>query len=196
MNKHLFMEASEEGKKLDLTYELEHLCQLVYKKSEDGKGYVFAESWNPETDYSEEHLIVPLKSVFEGTFNYSTNDVFANVIGSTSDPCSSSSSWIQLFRDKKIKCDSCVMEDCFYDSKDKTAKTYFTDYHCGGGIIGGHVVKGTKAQTLPKGSIVYLMPICHNHNSCCTDTTGQNGSGFFMMPQTSGKGIRLKGYFQ
>lgn len=195
MNKHIFLAATEEGAKLDLTYEQEHTCKVVYKPAEDGKGYVFSELWDirPETEYPDDHIIVPVRSVYVDKFNYQANDTFANIIDSTNDHCPDKS-WIQLLISKKIDCSQCATDGYFYDSRDHSGKTYFKDYHCGGGIKGGHIINAFSASPVAKGSYVYMMPICHNHNSCCTDNTGRNGSGFFMMPRSRGQGIRLKGY--
>lgn len=195
MNNHIFLEATEQGKTLDLTYEQEHTCKVVYKPAEDGKGYVFSELWDvrPETKYPDDHIIVPVRSVYETDFYYQTNDIFANIIYSTHDHCPASS-WVQLLISKGIDCSQCVMDGTFYDSRDHTGRTYFTDYHCGGGIKGGHLINCFAAAEVSRGASVLMLPICHNHNSCCTDNTGRNGSGFYMMPRNPGKGIRLKGY--
>lgn len=197
MNHHIFLAATEKGKTLQLSYEQEHTCKVVYKPSEDGEGYVFSELWDvrPEKEYPDDHIIVPVRSVYVGPAPYEDNDVFANVIGSDPDPCPSSS-WIQLFRDHGIACDQCATDGTFYDSRDPSGRTYFTDYHCGGGIKGGHVINATAASSLRPNSYVYLLPICHNHNSCCTDNTGRNGSGFFMMPESAGTAILLSGYLK
>lgn len=195
MNHHIFLEATEEGKALNLTFEQEHTCKVVYKPAKDGNGYVFSELWDvrPQSTYPDDHIIVPVRSVYEGTFSYRANDIFANIIGSKDDHCPASS-WIQLLIDQGINCSQCVMDNTFYDSRDHTGRTYFKDYQCGNGIIGGHLINSFEADTVRKGASVLMLPICHNHNSCCTDNTGRNGSGFYMMPKKAGIGIRLKGY--
>lgn len=197
MNRHVLFEATEEGKKLNLTFEQEHNCKLVYKETEDREGYVFTELWNmdPDEEYSDAHIIVPLRSVFAGTFLYKANDIFANIIGSTPDH-RPTKSWKQLLIDHGIDCGQCVTDGYFYDSRDQSGKTYFRDFACGGDIIGGHVISGFAAKEMATGSTVLMIPICHNHNSCCTDDTRKNGSGFFMMPEKGGTGIRLTGYLR
>lgn len=195
MNNHIFLPATEEGAKLNLTYEQEHTCKVVYKPAEDGKGYVFSELWDirPEIKYSDSYIIVPVRSVYVDKFTYRADDIFANIIHSSADHCPSNS-WKQLLISHGIDCSQCATDGYFYDSKDHSGKTYFTDYQCGGEIKGGHIINSFSADTVPSGSFVYMLPICHNHNSCCTDDTGRNGSGFFMMPRSEGQGIRLRGY--
>ncbi len=197
--------ATKESAKLQLTPEMEEQCRLVYEKEEGGDRYVFCSFWDPEQKEMYEvgrHIVVPLRSVYGGIFNYQDNTVFANVLGSSSksqkDSCPSTS-WIQLLMAHGISCDSCVMDECFYDSRDLSGKTYFVDknkkpYKCGGTIDGGHVICDFHAQEMPKNSSVYLLPICHLHNVSCMDDTHRNGSGFFMMPKKSGQGIVLNAY--
>lgn len=200
MKTHLFVNTlgqTEEFKSEDFSQEVKENCKVVYAKKDDG--YYFHSLWNPDKDdqlEEDRHIIVPLHSVYGGTFNYTKNDVFSNVIGSSVDKYTpdKSKSWIQLFRDKNIPCDCCVMDNTFYDSNDKSGSTYFIDYHCNGSIVGGHVINDFDAKDVSANSIVYLLPICHAHNSCCTDNTGRNGSGFFMMPEKDGKGIILRSY--
>ena len=42
MNQHIFLEPTEAGIALGLTFEQEHNCKVVYKETEDGQGYAFA----------------------------------------------------------------------------------------------------------------------------------------------------------
>lgn len=197
MNRHVFIKATEEGEKLNLTYEQEHNCKLIYKKSDKEIEYQFYEFWDISADreYSDDYIIVPFRSAYDGLFNYTSRDIFANIIGSTSDPCPSSS-WVSLLISVGINCNQCVTDGDFYDSRDHSGRTYFTDYSCGGGIVGGHVMNRFDATSVQAGFSVYLLPICHNHNSCCTDSTGRNGSGFYMMARQNGKGIRLRAYLR
>ena len=197
MTRQIFMNATPEGAGLDLTYEQEHNNKLVYQRDETDPGrYLFAGFWDPEEDYPDDQLVVPLRSVFGGTAQYLNNQVFANIIGSTGDPRHGYTSWLDIFRQNGVPCGNCVTDGYFYAPYDRSGRTYFVDYRCGGGMKGGHVVDDFNNASPAAGSRVYLIPICHNHNSCCTDVTGRNGSGFFMMPRTAGTAVVLNNYLR
>ncbi len=57
--------STEEGAKLELTEEIEQNCKVVYKLTDDG-GAEFFDLWNPETDYSDEYVIVPVMPMRTG----------------------------------------------------------------------------------------------------------------------------------
>lgn len=199
MNRHITLPSTKEGEQLKLTPEQEKLCKVVYRKhKEEDNSYVFHEIWNPDVDYSNDYIILPVRSTFGGTTPYTPTQPFANIIGSTKDPHppGSGSSWLDLFRANKIPCDQCVTDGYFYDQKDLKGKTYYKDYSCGGGMVGGHVVADFYNDSPKIGSTVYLIPICHNHNSCSTDYSGNPGSGFYMLPKSIGTAIILTNYFQ
>jgi hypothetical protein len=62
----------------------------------------------------------------------------------------------------------------------------FQGFHCGTSYVGGHIVPGTVARTVPKGSnAVYIMPICHAHN---------NNDNVYMEALQYQDGIWLKDY--
>jgi hypothetical protein len=105
-----------------------------------------------------------LDSTYVGTVTWSSKANFANVIGSTDDPkVPGFTSWISLWQDKcnggagPSKCTSYN-----YFSNDPTRK-------CSSTFYGGHVVTGKSAMTMPKGSTVYIFPVCGFHNA--SDTT-------------------------
>lgn len=197
-NRHVFIAATEKSGELNLTYEQEHNCKLVYKKCGDGDTYVFDSLWDTDVNrvYSKDYIIVPLRSVYEDKISYGPGENFVNVIGSDKDPIHGANSWKELLKNNGISCDSCATDSYFYDSKDHSARTYFTDYRCNGDVIGGHVIGGFDAQSVAAGMHVYLLPICSLHNVACTDRTGRNGAGFFMLTGRSGQGIRLKNYLK
>lgn len=98
-------------------------------------------------------------STYVGTVTWAAKTNFANVIGSTLDPKPSGvSSWLGLWRDKchgganPTKCSSYN-----WFSKDKSWK-------CNDAFVGGHVILGTTAKSMAKGSTVYIFPICSVHN--------------------------------
>ena len=124
--RHLSLEPTEEGKKLELTGEMEQNCKVIYKKDEEGTGYAFYDFWDQENILSEsgEYIVLPLRSIYKGTFSYKTTDTFANVIGSTGDPIPSPAgagyrSWLDLFADMigiERKALHCVMQNRIYNS--------------------------------------------------------------------------------
>lgn len=198
MTRQIFLGSTPEGARLNLTYEQEHICKLVYKRDETNLNlYLFTGFWDPAEEYPNDQVVVPLRSVFGGTRQYQNNQVFANIIGSTSDPRPHScTSWLDLLRQNGISCEKCVTDRYFYDPRDQSGRTYFVNYWCGGGLVGGHVVGDFENAAPAAGGTVYLIPICHNHNSCCTDKTGRNGSGFFMMPEAAGTAVVLNNYLR
>jgi hypothetical protein len=193
MNRHILLEQTEEGKTLNLSFEQEHNCKVVYKKSEEEGKYSFNSLWEPEHEYSDEYLIVPLRSVFDSIFDYQQNWVFANIVGSSGDPKHSYESWKALLENHGVDCSNCATDEKFYISSNDMVDP---SKHCGGIILGGHVVLGRKNESPPKGSTVYLIPICHNHNSCSTAGGSGPGTGFYMKTRTNGKAICLRSYFQ
>lgn len=106
-----------------------------------------------------ERMQIKVNSTYVGTVTWSLNYQFANVIGSTMDPLPSGvTSWLSLWRDKcngganTTKCSSYN-----YFSKDTT-------WTCSSVFVGGHVIPGTVAKNMAKGSTVYIFPICNVHN--------------------------------
>ena len=127
--RHVLLAPTEEGKKLELTYEQEHLCKIVYKKTVDDEGYAFYDFWNPEQDITDsgEYMIVPLRSSYKGTFDYTKNTRFANVIGSKDDHSTDHKSWIQVLTSVlgPAATATCVMEDGYYFCRMTQQKPYF-----------------------------------------------------------------------
>jgi hypothetical protein len=71
---------TEEGAELVLSKEQEEYCRVVYKLDEEKNG-IFYGLWNPDEDYSDEYVILPLRSVFKETRPLSKGTHFANIIG-------------------------------------------------------------------------------------------------------------------
>jgi hypothetical protein len=98
-------------------------------------------------------------SIYVGTVTWAGNTLFANVIGSTEDPKPSDvKSWLELWCEKCHGGNNptrCSSYDFF--SKDTTWK-------CSDVFVGGHVIKGTTAMRMAKGSTVFIYPICNKHN--------------------------------
>ena len=98
-------------------------------------------------------------STYVGTVTWKLNTTFANVIGSTHDPQPPGvTSWLGLWADKcngghdTTKCSS-------YNFFSKDTKWVCTTTH-----VGGHIIPGTVAKSMAKGSTVYILPICSRHN--------------------------------
>ena len=201
-NRHKYIPFTKEGGKLDLTQEEEHGCKVVYRKTEDVGIYNFYDLWNPERDYTDEFVILPLRSTYDGTVKYGENQIFANIIGSNEDPNHSASSWISLFSkaDPSIPCDTCVTDGKFYnpingESYSKTKNG--SDCECSPSMVGGHILLNQKdAAKANPGDTVYLIPICKHHNSYVCGNGSGNGTGFYMKSKNSGYCIKLKNYLR
>ncbi|SEJ89167.1 hypothetical protein SAMN05660742_12225 [Propionispira arboris] len=201
-NKHIYLPSTEAGESLKLTHEQEHLCKVVYKKTDDPKIYRFHDLWNPINDYNEEYIIVPVRSVFGDTEKYVVGSIFANIIGSNLDP-NPSSSWLKLLTNNGIACTECVTDGKFYDPSNDTKydkNKSGAKCECSTGslnMVGGHVLLGQKIATqVGSGGTVNLIPICKHHNSyVCGNGTG-NGTGFYMKTKSDGNCILLKNYLQ
>jgi hypothetical protein len=147
-------------KELKLTAEQEEQCKVVYRKSEKpGEPAIFAGLWRPDAEYSEAHLIVPLRSVFDRTEALLAGQEFVNVISSSCDPKPHGvSAWIDLLRDKNSETGyCCVREGAFHCCRGSNNN-----------MVGGHVLlcppaRDTQARTNPPDP-VYLLPICKFHN--------------------------------
>lgn len=201
-NKHIYLPSTEAGESLKLTQEQEHLCKVVYKKTDDPKIYRFYDLWNPINDYNEEYIIVPVRSVFGSFQAYKPGKEFANIIGSNLDP-NPSSSWLTLLKDKNIDCTECVTDGNFYDPSSNTKydkNKSGAKCECSTGslnMVGGHVLLGQKIATqVVSGGTVNLIPICKHHNSyVCGNGTG-NGTGFYMKTRSKGECILLNNYLK
>lgn len=198
--RHVLLPPTEEGKKLELTYEQEHLCKIVYKKTEDGEGYAFYGLWDPEQDITDpgEYIVAPLRSSYKGTFDYPKNASFANVIGSKDDHSSDHKSWIQVLTNilGPAATATCVMEDGYYLPND-TTETLLREkgekHFCRGIMVGGHVIEGTVSHDLPKNSDAHILPICNRHNTY-NKINGETGQGYYMKTKAEGSGIVVSGY--
>lgn len=130
-----------------LTPEEHSKLLVVYKENQ------FAGLYNPNVDYGTDFTVNTIESVWGGTVRFSAGENFANVIGSTPDPKIGGNSWIGLWTNQF------------------GVPTICTSYNYGGficntGLVGGHIILGTLAKVVAKGSnSVYIMPICSAHNN-------------------------------
>lgn len=183
MNRYINLPPTAEGAKLNFANNEEY--GAVYEESEDG--FVFRCSYDPQKDYGEKCVILPLTSVYSGTEEWNAGDEFANVLESSSDHGiyeEKPKKWHEICTAVGIPWKCCEAKDEFYDCFSGTRVTD-AKYKCDLIIIGGHVHKGRRPSTLTRNSEVYIIPICHNHNSKNVphsppyETKG-NGNGFFM----------------
>lgn len=205
-NRHINgLENTEYGATLDLTVEQEEKCKVVYKLSEgDSDKYFFDSLWNPDVDYGEEYIIVPLRSTAYGTTEKDEGYIFSNILGSSDDPYPkvnpTNSSWLDLFRNEHIPCDICCTDGNFYNPENDTPFTNEEtgkDLSCNNKYMkGGHVFEGKDNRRFEKKDhqTVELIPICAHHNTYCLDNENDTGSGFYMKLRNKMKIILLYNY--
>lgn len=193
-----------EGAKLNLSQEQEQQLKVIYKRSPDGRGALFAGLWNPEEDYTDEFIIVPLRSTFEKiSEEYPKGTIFANVEGSADD-LPKPGNWLPLLREKlaKYDCETCCAEkDKIYKggTDDKTDERT-EEFKCtiSNKLCGGHILIGkNNSATVEKGNSVSLLPICTAHNifNYKGEAKGQ-GKGYYMKLSRAMKAVVLKGYLE
>ena len=122
-----------------------------------------------------------INSTYGGTITWSAGYKFANIIGSTHDPKPSGySSWIKLWNDK-----------CHggYYTTHCSSHNYSNGnpgFPCGtSDFVGGHVIPGTTAKSVPDRGTAYIFPICKPHN---------NNDNIYMSTMYNPKGVVLKNY--
>jgi hypothetical protein len=196
------LEATPEGRELELTPEMERDLHVVYKWDDDHKGGYFAGLYNPETTYSDDYFIAPLRSVYGGLSPvYQIGTTFANIIGSSrpnADPFPSNyKTWIKLIEDAlgETAASSCCAE------KDKIHKspgiTSSDEFSCGGVIVGGHVALNVTSAQKPVedgSATVYLLPICNCHNTHQMTPSKGVGIGYYMQLSIATKAVILNRY--
>lgn len=199
-----------EDSNLLLTKEQEDSCRVVYKLDENGGAY-FSELWDPDKEYSDEHVILRLRSTGGTPDLIPQNTEFVNVIGSKKDTLPKGKrSWIGFWRemtktdpDKKLQC--CTDKNFYLSGRGGVLKTvtypifdeegYVTaaediDAVCSSKIIGGHIRKRAASRNSDP---VYIAPICENHNVCYIDGCPV-GMGFYMKFNSDTPVIKLEGY--
>lgn len=130
-----------------LTQEEHEALRLVYV------GGKFAGLFDPSQDYGTDYTVKTIESVWGGTVHFNYGENFANVIGSTGDPRIAGLSWIRLWENQFGPANTCTSLN-------------YNGFNCGNSYVGGHVILGTQARAMPRGSnSVYIMPICHAHNN-------------------------------
>ncbi|KOY83200.1 hypothetical protein I6G82_05440 [Lysinibacillus macroides] len=193
------MPATVEGAKLQLTQEQETRYRVVYRKTKDEQGAYFADLWNPESDYTDEFIIVPLRSVYDGiTESLAIGTNFANVEGSTHDPKHGETSWIQLIIKSigKGPAGSCCAEPntIYVGGSQDEGDERTAEFTCSTSLVGGHVILyATNSSKVEAGKNVHLLPICGKHNTFYYEGTGK---GYYMKLGRQISAVKLKEYFQ
>lgn len=151
-----------------LPAELQQKFLVVYR---EGQFLGFHEAGR---QYGPRDEVYTVDSVFGGEVTLSYAEAFANVIGSTPDPKIAGLSWIQLWANQ-------------FNTYPVICTSYQSNgFNCGSSLVGGHVIKGTHAMSMPKGSnAVWIMPICTAHN---------NNDNVYMEALKYLKGIWLHNY--
>lgn len=198
MNRHLELPPTEKGAALRLSEE----HRVVYEKCGDD-AYRFKCAYDPENEYEDDCIIVPLTSVYEDTETWRAGTAFVNVLSSSGDhgyKDGKQQTWHDMANAVGIPWICHEEKDGFYDCF-SGQRMSGADYCCGSNVCGGHVVPGTVPHRLDVGDTVYIVPICTRHNSknvphIIPEPTPGNGNGFFMKMASTAKVIRLSGYMK
>lgn len=143
----------------------ERLC-AVYHNDE------FVEMYDPEKEYTSEHSLIHLFSVYGGKGKLATaTTAYANAIDTTHDPKHGLTSWISLWVGCYGKPSGCASLNFFGPGKKN-------NFICKGPMVGGHCIKGKLPKKPKKGGppkTVFIIPICNSHN-------GKKAKPGFMFP--------------
>jgi hypothetical protein len=152
----------------ELSAEAHHQLLTVYRNG------VFQGFHEPGRVYGPQDTVLTVESVFGGEVTLNYQETFANVIGSTSDPKIAGLTWIQVWANQ-------------FGTYPVVCTSYqLNGFPCGNSLVGGHVIGGTQAKVVPKGSnSVWIFPICVQHN---------NDDSVYMAALKYLKGIWLKNY--
>lgn len=213
---------SDDCADLVLTEEQEKYCRVVYKLDDEG-GACFDALWDPEAKYSDEYVIVPLRSTdctvttLDPSNYFVPVKSFANVIGSGDDPLIDGKWWIDLWSEKcngRVRPNACSSDGAFYiwdgRSENRLKSVIFPEYTGSGWIyndspaccsnlfVGGHIIVNAKAAAVVlKGQgPVYIIPICNKHNIAITAQGLSFGTGYYMKLRGKTSALKLKGYLK
>ena len=204
---------SENCGSLELTEEQEKNCRVVYKLDDEGGAY-FSGLWDPDVEYSDEYVIVPLRSTGGKVNTIGWKTCFANVIGSKDDPKPpGQTSWISYWKSLTGESgSSCSTDGKFYYINRACEMSYTKIFYpeeidgqyedtlvmaeCSKTIVGGHTIIAKAANTVPPGGKVYIIPICDKHNLCYPKRYSNWGTGFYMKLKKDTQAIELQGYLR
>jgi len=182
---------TEEGAKLELTQEQEDALLMVCKRDNEGGAYIVS-FYDPQEEYTDEYVVVPIRSFYDGTETINTMDTIANVIGSSKDIKHGHSSWIDLYRQQVGSVTACCMRPFTYNPVTRNPD----NFTCNKILVGGHVIKNTDAKPLNKGDKCYILPICNAHNTTKKNGSNNVGGGFFMATLKAIKAVKLRDYLK
>lgn len=200
---------TEHGAILELTEEQEDKCRVVYRRSEEKPDiYIFDSLWDPDVDYSDEHIIVPLRSTYDGLSDeYKAETCFTNVQGSNSDkkypkipPMQYDFSWIEIIRrayaangENYSTTSCCAEQGRIYRFGRKTPEKI----SCSDRMHGAHVLMEVNNTNIAgPHTTVYLLPLCSEHNTHSLSGTATWGTGYYMKLGCAMKAVKLRGYMQ
>ncbi len=208
-----------------LNADIEEKCRVVYRQHDDNgmndsdagerrtntddaggiSDYCFYDLWNPDTEYDDRCIIVPLRTTGVENVGF-TPSAFSNMIGSKDDKNNDKNhpnvSWVMLLELNGIPVHSCGMDGRFYNPRDNRSLDDIFDDHgnlqkhfsCGGIIVGGRVCK--EKENRKTASEVYLFPICTHHNVYSAVKGGGTGTGFYMKIGNVRRALKLQGYLR
>lgn len=209
---------SEQCANLVLTEEQEKYCRVVYKLCEDEDGAYFYELWNPDKEYSDEYVIVPVRSTGGTSVELDPKGLiwpvnyFANVLGSSQDPKPKQEYWIDYWKRITNRTDmSCSTDGKFYYDEDGDEKEFdkiwykvneieefYVNANCAGKICGSHIIINAKTATTvaeDSGKVVYIVPLCDKHNIAHTKNH-RWGAGYYMKLKGKVCSVKLEGYLK
>jgi hypothetical protein len=178
---------NEDGKKegivkteLKLTAEQEELCKVVYRKSDKpGEPATFAGLWHPQAEYTDQHIIMPLRSEIADVVTLWAGCQFVNVVGSTHDPKPYPvRTWIELLTGYGSATDRCCVGNGVIQCSGRDAA-----------MVGGHVLlwyNPNPPNPPDPPNTVYLLPICNYHNA--------RPGGEIMLLHQNTIAVKLKNY--
>lgn len=203
----------EDSKNIILTEEQERYCRVVYRLLESGDA-TFDSLWNPDLKYSNEFVILPLRSTGANPESLSANTEFANVVGSTHDNCPDGSNrWLSYWISKTNHrgfVSICYTDGCFYDPYGHPYQTIIYPRRGDNGfrtdvtenascdlttIVGAHVLLGKAPEPSAEGAPIYVLPICDKHNVAHT-LSHRWGTGFYMKLRNPTTALKLVGYLK
>lgn len=210
MDRLVRLSPTKAGAELNLSRDVIDNCRVVYQKIADGL-YVFGGGYDPNIDYGEDCVNVPVSSVYDGMERWTAGKRFANVLGSGKKGNTDKGTyggkpitWHELYNALGLPWEPYEEKDHFYDCRNINTlyKPGDSSYRCSSIVVGGHVIGGTEPICLYEYDNVYIVPICSHHNSKNvphSDASGENetrgnGNGFYMQMAQTRDVVRMRNY--
>lgn len=171
----------------------ENLSGLYEVYIPDEKGdYSYHGPYADGGKYPDGAIAIPVESTVERIENFKADQEFANVIGSSRDKRHEGTSWIDVYnrRVNPIFGTSCCTDGRFYGWHGAPPACEGRNH-----VLGGHIIKGTAARQVGvDGQGVYILPICHKHNT--SSCGGGTGTGFYMKTSRIIPALKLTNYLR